>query len=120
MARYDDLNTTAIGYATFVSSILLLVIILLVRALCYSWVGGEDARKTENAHYVEADAMIAAQKERISLRGTVEVEVAPAEGSAPPAADAVPKMEKRLHIPIDEAKELLLNKLVASGSGSEV
>ena len=29
MARYDDLNTSAIAYATLISSILLLVIILV-------------------------------------------------------------------------------------------
>jgi hypothetical protein len=38
MARYDDLNTKTIGYLTFLSSILLVVIILLLQALTYNWI----------------------------------------------------------------------------------
>lgn len=107
MARYDDLNTGAIAYATFVSSVLLLVIILLVRALCYSWVEAEDARKLSEAHYYSADRMISEQKATLSgyKKETVEV---PAEDGAD--AQAEPVSTERLLIPIDRAKELILEE----------
>ncbi len=117
MARYDDLHTSTIAYATFVSSVLLLVIILLIRALCYAWVEGESDRKLADAHYVSADAEISAQKERVAAYGTSVVEVAPPapeDGAAQDggaAADAAPQTEERIQIPIDKAKEILLKEL---------
>lgn len=108
MARYDDLNTSAIAYATFVSSVLLLVIILLVRALCYSWVEAEDARKLSGAHYSSADQMISEQKATLSgyKKETIEV---PAEDAAADA-QTQPVSTERLLIPIDRAKELILQE----------
>lgn len=110
MARYDDLNTSAIAYTTFVSSILLVIIILLGRALCYAWIGGEDDRKLANAHYTSSDQMISKQKSAIDKFETVKVEVPPdagADPNNPPAA----VYEDRLHIPVSEAKKLLLQEL---------
>ncbi len=122
MARYDDLNTTIIGYVTFVSSVLLLIIILLVRALCYSWIDGEDQRKLADAHYVAADQAISEQKAAVSRYAKVMVEVAPAEGeSVPPAATteaATPVMQPRLHIPVERAKRLLLEELESESKDS--
>jgi hypothetical protein len=105
MARYDDLSTGPIAYAAFVSTVILLVVILLTRALCYSYVDSEDAIKLTNAHYVESDAEIARQKARIATYAKVEVPVAAAEGDQP---DAAPKMEERLHIPVARAEQILL------------
>lgn len=105
MARYDDLSTGPIAYAALVSTIVLAVIILLVRALTYSWVEAEDARKLVDAHYVSADTAIAEQRARIAGYSKVMVEVPPPEGSP---ADAKPTQEERLHIPVTQAKELLL------------
>lgn len=109
MARYDDLNTSMIAYATFVSSITLLVIILLVRALCYSWVEGEDQRKLANAHYVSADQEIGEQKARISGYEKATIEVAPPAGEE----DAEPRMEERIHIPVEQAKTILLREMAS-------
>ena len=108
MARYDDLDTGAIAYATFLSCILLILIILLVRALCFYWVEGENDRKLADAHYVSADQVISEQKAQISGYGVAEVEVAAPADSQEPAA---PKLEERIHIPVEKAKELLLNEL---------
>ncbi len=105
MARYDDLSTGPIAYAALVSTILLVVIILMVRALCYSWVEAEDDRKFADAHYTASDIEIAAQKGRISGYGKMEVEVPAPEGSAP---DAPPAKEERLLIPVASAKDALL------------
>ena len=107
MARYDDLSTGPIAYAAFVSTIILLVVILLVRALCYSWVEAEDTKKLADAHYTSADAEIVAQKSRIAKYDKATVEIAPPAGSA---ADAPPVTEERLHIPVSRAKDLLLKE----------
>lgn len=105
MARYDDLSTGPIAYAAFVSTVILLVVILLARALCYSYVESEDAIKLTNAHYVESDVEIARQKSQIATYAKVEIPVAAADGEATGAA---PKMEERLHIPVARAEQLLL------------
>jgi hypothetical protein len=105
MARYDDLSTGPIAYAAFVSTIVLVVIILLVRALCYSWVEAEDERKLTEAHYTSADVAIAEQKSKISSYGKQLVEVAAPAGSDPAAT---PTQEERLIIPVSRAKEMLL------------
>jgi hypothetical protein len=105
MARYDDLSTGPIAYAAFVSTIILVVIILLVRALCYSWVEAEDSRKLAEAHYTSADVVIAEQKSKISSYGKQMVEVAAPEGSDPAAPAS---QEERLLIPVNRAKEVLL------------
>ncbi len=121
MARYDDLNTGAIAYAAVVSSVLLLVLILLFRALCYGWIEGEDEAKLANSHYVQSDAMIGAQKERVDAFAKEMVEVAPpvADPTAvePEAgvkkAPEAPTMVERLHIPLQHAKELLLKEMAS-------
>ena len=117
MARYDDLNTNAIGYATFVSTILLLLIILLVRALCYYWVEGETDRKLADAHYVESDQAISAQKAVVSTYEKVMVEVPPP--PAPEGQEATqsePVKEERIHIPVARAKDLLIKELAGASS----
>ena len=105
MARYDDLKTGPIAYAAFASTVILLVVILLVRALCYSWVESEDAKRLADAHYVGSDAEIARQKSEIASYAKVQVPAVVAEGAQ---AGAEPPMEDRLHIPVAVAEELLL------------
>ncbi len=105
MARYDDLSTGPIAYAAVVSTIILAVVILLVRALTYSWVEAEDEKKLADAHYVSADATIADQKARLAGYGKEMVEVPAPEGSD---AGAAPTQEERLRIPVSQAKTILL------------
>lgn len=114
MARYDDLNTTAIGYATLVSTILLLIIILLVRSLCYYWVEGEADRKLADTHYVEADAAIGDQRARLSGYGKEMVTVTVGEG-----AEAKAEEVQRLHIPLEDAQRLLLGELASQHADGE-
>lgn len=106
MARYDDLNTGSIAYATFLSTIVLLIVILLVRALCLSWVEGEDERKLANAHYVSADQEISEQREQLS--GYKQVQVKSVDETVPP--------KTLVHIPLDAAKELILKELGQASS----
>ena len=109
MARYDDLNTGAIAYATFVSTILFVIIVLLTRALSCYWLEEQEAARVAGAHYSKADATIAAQKDMANRSEDYEVEVA-GEGE-----NAEPKLEKRTRIPIGQAKEILFNELKQSG-----
>lgn len=107
MAHYDDLKTGAIAYAAFVSTVILLVVILLVRALCFSWVEAEDAKKLTRSSYVAADAEIARQKSQIANYAKIQV---PVVSDAAASADAAPKMEDQLHIPVARARELLIKE----------
>ncbi|MCA9159217.1 MAG: hypothetical protein KDA72_12875 [Planctomycetales bacterium] len=116
MARYDDLSTGPIAYAAFVSTVILLVVILLVRALCYSWVESEDAKRLVDAHYVASDAEIARQKSEISNYAKVQVPAAAADEAT---AGAKPEMEDRLHIPVSVAEELLLKDWNATDAGQK-
>lgn len=111
MARYDDLNTSSIAYATFISSIVLLVVILLVQALTYNWILGEDDRKLTVSHYGSSDSEIARQKARLDGYQQVEVEVTPPSSGAAPTEPVVPVKEKRLHIPMKQAQSLILKEL---------
>ena len=107
MARYDDLHTGVIAYATLLSSIFLVVIILLVRALCCYWVEAEDARKLANAHYVSSDLEISEQKGQLDGYGKETVEVA-----APTEEDPDAKSSKEvIRIPVERARDLLLAEL---------
>ncbi len=104
MSHYDDLKTGAIAYAAFVSTIILLVVILLVRALCYGLIEAEESKKLSNASYVTADKEIARQKSQIAKFAKIEV---PAVSDS---ADATPKTEDQLHIPVARATQLLLKE----------
>lgn len=108
-ARYDDLHTGTIAYATLVSCIVLVVTILLVRALCVAWVSSEEARKSVDAHYYSSDAEISEQKARVSSYEYQMVEVTPEAG--PDGELGEPETVKRIHIPVDRAKEVLANEL---------
>jgi hypothetical protein len=108
MARYDDLDTTAIAYTTFVSTVILLLIILLGRAMSYAWIEAEDDRKLSETRYVSSDRAIREQLERIGGYRKVKLEV-PVEPTAD--GEPIPSYEQKLHIPIDKARDLILNEL---------
>ncbi len=117
MARYDDLKTGTIAYATFISAVLLLVIVLLLQALTFSWIEGEEVRKLTEGHYTAADEKITRQKAQLDQYAEVEVEIPPpptTEPAAPGAEKVAPTMEKRLHIPVSQAQSLLKDELAKS------
>ena len=110
MARYDDLDTTAIAYTTFVSTIILVVIILLGRALAYGWIELEDQKKLERTRYISSDNAISEQLEQLDGYKKVKLEVS--EGAESGTADAAAAAtEERVRIPIEKAREILLKEL---------
>ena len=122
MARYDDLNTRTIGYLTFISSVLLVVTILLLQALCYNWIDWQEENKLTKQSYQSSDDLIQAQKASMQSYGKVQVEVPveqPAGASDGANTASQMKTEERLQIPIDRAKSLLLEELKQNASSDK-
>ena len=122
MARYDDLNTRTIGYLTFISSVLLVVTILLLQALCYNWIDWQEETKLTKQSYQSSDDLIQAQKASMQSYGKVQVEVPvepPAGGTDGASAAVQMKTEERLQIPIERAKALLLEELKQNASSGQ-
>lgn len=118
MARYDDLNTSTLGYLTFMSVILLIVTVLLLQALCYNWIDWQEDSKVVKQSYTSSDEILTAQRKSLEGYSKVKVEV-PVE--APPAADgsaAPAQMQtvERIQIPIDRAQSLMLEKFKGKGA----
>ena len=107
MARYDDLNTNMIGLTTFVSAIVLFILILMGRALCYTLVGMEDERKLQHAHYEKSDQEIARQKALLTQYQKVTEEVP---GEVVNGKEGAPVKIEKLHIPVERARDLLLQE----------
>jgi hypothetical protein len=113
MARYDDIDTKFVAYATVVSCLLLVAILQGTQALCYYFVGLEDQRKIDGYEYVSSNKVIREQIE--SLSGYQEVDVPPAMGpDGKPVSD---KPTKRLQIPIEKAQQLLLKEAQSKSAG---
>jgi hypothetical protein len=110
MARYDDLNTSTIAYATLVSCLGLVLIVLLLQSLTFGWIGAEEHRKLVESHYTASDEDIALQKSKLNRYAEELVEIIP---PADPASTTPPKPVQvpRLHIPISQAQALLKKEL---------
>lgn len=116
--RYDDLNTGAIAFATVVSCIVLVLTILSVRALTTAWVESEEERKMAQASYTAADDEISEQRARLVGYGVREVEVAAPTSGDGDEESTESTMEKRIKIPLDQAKDLLMDELGAAADPS--
>jgi hypothetical protein len=122
LARYDDLNTKTIGYLTFMSVILLIVIILLLQALTYNWIEWQEEAKLIKQGYPSSDEVIQQQLSTIQLKAPTKVmeevveEPAPAgnDGAGAAPAQPEPKQVERIHIPIERAQQRVLLELGAA------
>ncbi len=113
MARYDDLNTSTLGYLTFMSVILLTITVLLLQALCYNWIDWQEDSKLTKQSYKSSDALIEAQKASLTKYQNVEVEVPiklPPDAPKDPKAPTT-KKEERKYIPIERAEAILLEQI---------
>ncbi len=113
MARYDDLNTSTLGYLTFMSVILLTITVLLLQALCYNWIGWQEEGKLVKQSYKSSDAILETQKASLTKYETVKVEVPI---KLPPNAPKDPKaptteLQERNYIPIDRAETIVVEQL---------
>ena len=116
LTRYDDLNTKTIGYLTFMSVILLIVIVLLLQALCYNWIDWQEQGKLVKQGYPSSDEVIAKQRELLTKYGKNEIvvtepAVAGDKSGKPTGEAAKPKTVEQTQIPLDRASELLLGEL---------
>lgn len=106
MARYDDIDTKFVFFATLVSCLLLVAILQGTQALCYFMANAEEARKLGSSEYVESTKVISEQQ--ASLTGYQKVAVPPASGSDGKANSEKPST--KIQIPLDRAAELLLEE----------
>ena len=115
MARYDDLNTSTLGYLTFMSVILLIVTVLLLQALCYNWIDWQEDGKLLKQSYIQSDAILEAQKTSLTKYEKAEVEVPiKLPPGAPKDAPATEK-QNRNYIPVERAEAILLEQIKAKG-----
>ncbi len=117
MARYDDLNTKTIAYATIFSAWLLVLVIFLVQGLSYYWESAEEARKRDRSEYTTSKRVLEQQRDSLNRYEWVALPV-----QEVPEGEPVPEPQKRLQISIERAKELILKELSAqqpsSGAGA--
>jgi hypothetical protein len=107
MARYDDLNTRMIAYATVLSVVILVIILQGTQALCYTMVNYERARKDTKI----IDAATTIKSEQLeSLNGFKRVEVVDEAAELPKKGEAQP-MKKVIRIPVGDAQKLILKEL---------
>lgn len=115
MARYDDLNTNMIAYATVLSVVILVIVLQATQALSYNQVNAEMARKESK----KSDHALAVKQEQLeSLRGFKRVEIID-EKAAAPAKGEEPAKKKVIHIPIEAAQKKIIEELgVAAAPGT--
>ncbi len=107
MARYDDLNTKMIAYATVFSVVILVIVLQGVQALCYNMLNYENSRKDTPI----IDAATKTKSEQIlSLNGFKAAEVID-ETAPQPKKGENPTMKPVIHIPVSEAQKLILKEL---------
>ncbi len=113
MARYDDLNTSTLGYLTFMSVILLTITVLLLQALCYNWIDWQEESKLIKQSYKTSDAILETQKASLARYETVQVEVPIKADPSKPKDPKAPTTESvpRNFIPIDRAEAILLEQI---------
>lgn len=101
MARYDDLNTNMIAYATVLSIVVLVIVLQGTQALTYSMVNYEDARKESRS----SDTPGKVKSEQLAALSGYKKGSVPDESAATPGA-----MKEVFMIPIEEAKKLVIQE----------
>lgn len=100
MARYDDINTTQVALTGFVSALLLFAVIVAVQVLYYNYVLAETNVKVIQSPNTEADSAIAEQEAALTTYGWLD------------------RQAGKVQIPIDRAKQLVLEELGSSAGDS--
>ena len=108
MARYDDINARMVLYATALSCILLFVIIQAGQAMTYYWSYRIEDSALERSEYETSKQAIREQQGTVSGYKWV---------NEPPAAEGQEAV-KRLNIPLDRAKDAVLQELRSAAAGA--
>jgi hypothetical protein len=106
MARYDDLDTKFILFATLISCLLLVAILQGTQALSYYMGNAAQAKKLQESEYTKSNAVIREQLE--SLSGYQRVPLPPVTG--PDGKPVAGEPLSRLQIPLERARELLIQE----------
>ncbi len=106
MARYDDINSPAVAYATVLSCVVLFAVIQATQALTNYWANTTEQQVLDNSEYTLSNNVI--REQRNSINGYQWVNVPGVDEKAPP--------EKRLQIPIDRAQEVVLEEFKSTGT----
>ena len=97
MARYDDINSKMVLYATITSCLLLFAVIQATQALTYYWKFKAETKTLDDSEYTLATKVIREQEDR--LDGYQWFKLPPVEENGEPL--------KRLKIPIEQAKKIV-------------
>ena len=108
MARYDDINAKIVLYATVLSCILLVAIILAGQAMTYYWSFAYEDQRLDSSEYETSQEAI--REQRASVAGYKWVNEPPPEEGQEPV--------KRLNIPLDRAKEAVLQEMQPGTAGA--
>ncbi len=99
MARYDDLNTNMIAYATVLSIVVLVLVLQGTQALTYNMIKVEDDKKISRSE----DLPLQAKKAQLAtLEGYKKARILDEASDKPDATKEV------FLIPISEAKKLVV------------
>ncbi|MFN6130405.1 MAG: hypothetical protein ACK6DC_11505 [Planctomycetota bacterium] len=112
MARYDDLNTKMIAYWAVLSIVILVLILQGTQALCYNMVTWTESRRTGT----ELDAPLQAKREQLESLNGYRKERVVDETAPPPAKGQQPATKEVIHIPLDQAQQILLKELSTTKS----
>ncbi len=112
MARYDDINAPMVAYAAIISCVFLFVVIQATQALTYFWTNQAEERALANFEYRSSVNSIREQRSSLSGYKWVVPQVEQEEGQPAPTETA----EKKLHIPIERAQEVVLAEMVGAGT----
>ena len=108
MARYDDINARMVLYVTAFSCILLFVIIQAGQALTYYWSYAVEEKVLAASEYESSRHAI--REQQASVSGYRWVTVPPAEEGGEP--------QKKLQIPLERAREVILQEARTQTSGT--
>jgi hypothetical protein len=112
MARYDDLNTNMIAYASVLSIVVLVLVLQGTQALCYNMVNWTDQRTDKTGS--EADKPLKIKSEQLESLAGYKKESVIDETAPAPEKGQEPKKKDVIYIPITEAQKLILKEMASA------
>lgn len=101
MARYDDINSKIVLYATVLSAVVLFGLIQAGQAMYFYLGNTVEERRLASSNYLASKAVIAEQRASVGEYRWVK---------EPPATEGE-EAKKRLNIPLEQAKKVILQEI---------